>query len=110
MNEVPIAGCKSELKLDCDYPLVINTPGFRGLSFENSLLCEILAKAENVVAVIPFVGIDKGVDSVSLEYQVQLIIDTKKRKVMKSARQIMREAFKPLQSQLMQRSTALLLD
>lgn len=55
------------------YPLVIYAPGYRGLPFENSLLCEQLAQTGYVVASIPSLGVNYKTDSVGCEIQVNYI-------------------------------------
>jgi hypothetical protein len=55
------------------HPLIIYAPGYRGLPFENSLLCEMLAEEGYVVAAIPALGVKHKTDSLGLEIQVDYL-------------------------------------
>lgn len=61
------------VKPETRYPLVIYAPGYRGLPFENSLLCEALAETGRVVIAIPALGVDGKADSTGLETQIRYI-------------------------------------
>lgn len=67
-----INGTKS-LSRGVKHPLVIYAPGYRGLPFENSLMCEMLASSGYVVAAIPSLGVKHKTDSLGLEAQIDNI-------------------------------------
>jgi pimeloyl-ACP methyl ester carboxylesterase len=58
------------------WPLVVYAPGYRGLPFENSLVCEMLAAEGYLVAAIPALGVKQQTDSLGLEIQIRYIQQT----------------------------------
>lgn len=55
------------------FPAVIYAPGYRGLPFENSILCERLAADGYIVLAVPGLGVGFNTDSLGLEFQVHKI-------------------------------------
>lgn len=72
---IPVLNSSVQINKNRKYSLIIYAPGYRGLPFENSLLCEQLAQAGYVVASIPSIGIHHKTDSVGCEAQTNFIIE-----------------------------------
>ncbi|MEQ1588089.1 MAG: acyl-CoA thioester hydrolase/BAAT C-terminal domain-containing protein [Cyclobacteriaceae bacterium] len=70
---IKASNCLSPLKTEVTHPLIIYAPGYRGLSFENSLLCEMLAESGYIVAAVPSLGVKYKTDSLGLEIQIDYI-------------------------------------
>jgi hypothetical protein len=73
ITNIPALNNSKQVSQRRKYPLVIYAPGYRGLPFENSLLCEQLAQAGYVVASIPSLGVRYKIDSMGCEVQANYI-------------------------------------
>jgi hypothetical protein len=73
ISSIPTESRLGVKKPDNQYPLVIYAPGYRGLPFENSLLCEKLASTGRIVVSVPALGADGKTDSSGLETQIRYI-------------------------------------
>lgn len=55
------------------FPAIVYAPGYRGLPFENSILCERLAASGFIVLAIEGLGVNFTTDSSGLEFQAKAI-------------------------------------